>query len=146
MTCEISLEGLLTVGGNEERALADIKVTFDDKVYDWKIFIPPGANLNEFLESSKDKIAAEIEAKEAEWEALDPKTRTLQSPFGEDMVIDINKDEIVRPSIPDYYAQRRNEYPSLSEQLGAIWKGEKSEEFAAMKQKILDVKAKYPKS
>lgn len=42
-----------------------------------------------------------------------------------------------------YTERRRNEYPPLEEQLDAYWKG--GEEEAAMRQKILAVKEKYPK-
>ena len=148
MSCEISLEGLLTVGGNEERSLADIKVYYNNNVYDWKIYIPQNVNLSEYIEQSKAKIMADIDAKEAEWEALDPKTKTIPDPHrfgGEEIVVPVEKNEIVKPNIPDYYALRRQEYPSLMEQLGAIWKGIDSAEFDEMKQKILAVKNKYPK-
>ena len=148
MSCEISLEGLLTVGGNEERSVADIKVYYNNNVYDWKIYIPQNVNLSEYIEQSKAKIMADIDAKEAEWEALDPKTKTIPDPHrfrGEEIVVPLEKNEIVKPNIPDYYALRRQEYPTLAEQLGAIWKGTDSAEFDEMKQKILAVKNKYPK-
>lgn len=46
--------------------------------------------------------------------------------------------------IPSNYAQRRRaEYPELTEQLDALWKGGGSLE--EMRQRILGVKAKYPK-
>jgi len=131
MTCNISLEGLLTLGGDEDRALADIKVELNDTVYDWKTYIPADADLSAYLESSKDRIEAEITAKELEWSNnTDP---------------DASKENVVRPDIPDYYAMRRAEYPSLREQLGAIWKGIDSAEFAIMQAKIQSVKDKYPK-
>jgi hypothetical protein len=46
--------------------------------------------------------------------------------------------------MPDYYAKRREEYPSLAEQLDALWKG--GADMAAMMDKIKLIKAKYPKS
>jgi hypothetical protein len=42
-----------------------------------------------------------------------------------------------------YQFQRKPEYPSLADQLDAIWKGGKH--FDAMKAKIDAVKTKYPK-
>lgn len=43
----------------------------------------------------------------------------------------------------DYAERRRKEYPPLAEQLDALWKG--GAEAEAMRQRILAVKAKYPK-
>jgi hypothetical protein len=57
--------------------------------------------------------------------------------------VDIDKSEVVRPDNPDYYAKRRAEYPSLADQLDAMWKG--GEAAAEMTAKIAEVKAKYPK-
>lgn len=72
--------------------------------------------------------------------------RIIDDPMtGEPLEIPITKEEIVKASIPDYYALRRNEYPKLSDQLDAIWKGQDSEAFLNMKNKILEVKTKYPK-
>ena len=42
-----------------------------------------------------------------------------------------------------YKEQRRNEYPTIEDQLDALWKG--GAEAQAMKDKIMAVKAKYPK-
>lgn len=48
-------------------------------------------------------------------------------------------------SVPVDYAQRRKEeYPDIGDQLDALWKGGDSAE--AMRQKILAIKDKYPKS
>lgn len=43
----------------------------------------------------------------------------------------------------DYAELRRNEYPDIKDQLDALWKG--GEALEAMRQKVLDVKGKYPK-
>lgn len=42
-----------------------------------------------------------------------------------------------------YYALRANEYPSIGDQLDALWKG--GEAAAEMLAKVQAVKAKYPK-
>jgi hypothetical protein len=42
-----------------------------------------------------------------------------------------------------YAEKRRSEYPALSDQLDAIWKG--GSDLEAMRAKIEEVKAKYPK-
>jgi hypothetical protein len=140
----ISLEGLMTVGGDETRALAMVKVNHNGQTYDWQIFVPEGANLSEFITASEATVKAQIDAKEAAWTALDPKTREVEDPLtGETKTVDIPKDEIVRPDIPDYYAKRRKEYPSIGDQLDAFWKG--GDAAAEMLAKIQDVKDKYPK-
>jgi hypothetical protein len=64
---------------------------------------------------------------------------------GQPVEVLITKEEIVKPSIPDYYALRRSEYPSLGDQLDAVWKGLDSQAFIEMQAKIAAVKAKYPK-
>lgn len=43
----------------------------------------------------------------------------------------------------DYAEKRKKEYPSLGDQLDAIWKG--GADFDAMKTKVMAVKEKYPK-
>jgi hypothetical protein len=141
----ISLEGLMSGMEGEERALALLQVTHNGQTYDWKAFVPPDSgDLGEFIEGITSKVLAEIDAKEAEWEALDPKTRTIDDPImGESQVVPIDKSEIVRPEIPDYYAKRRAEYPPLAEQLDAMWKGGQAQ--TDMLAKIQAVKDKYPK-
>lgn len=43
----------------------------------------------------------------------------------------------------DYAELRRNEYPDLRDQLDALWKGGQALE--AMRERVLEVKRKYPK-
>lgn len=43
----------------------------------------------------------------------------------------------------DYAQRRRDEYPSLADQLDAFWKG--GEEAEAMRKRVLAVKARFPK-
>lgn len=140
----ISLEGLMTIGGDETRALAMVKVVHNEQNYDWQIFVPADVDLATFIENSEATVKAQIDAKEAEWGALDPKTREIEDPLtGETTTVDIEKSEIVKPDIPDYYAKRRAEYPSIGDQLDAFWKG--GDAATAMLAKIQAVKDKYPK-
>ena len=44
---------------------------------------------------------------------------------------------------PDYAQRRRSEYPSIEEQLDALWKGGQAQ--AEMAQRIATIKTKYPK-
>lgn len=140
----ISLEGLMSPGGEETRNLAMVKVEHNGQTYDWQIFIPADANLSEYVANAEATVKAQIDAKEAEWTALDPKTRDIEDPLtGQTTTVDIEKSEIVRPDIPDYYAKRRAEYPSIGDQLDAFWKG--GDDATAMLAKIQAVKDKYPK-
>lgn len=139
----ISLEGISTVSGAETRAVALLKVTHNNQVYDWQIYVPADVDLPSFIASMEASVKAEIDAKEAEWAALTPKTKEIQVLGGETTTVDIEKTEIVRPEIPDYYAKRRDAYPPLGEQFDAMWKG--GQEAADMLAKVQAVKAKYPK-
>jgi hypothetical protein len=142
----ISLEGVASnIAPNEERALAYLKVEHNGQTYDWTLFIPPGVDLSAYIASKEAAIYADIDAKEAAWAALTPKTREIPDPMGgEPQTVDIDKSEVVRPDNPDYYAKRRAEYPSLADQLDAMWKG--GDAAAAMTAQIAAVKAKYPKT
>lgn len=146
---EILLTGLASNIENEDRALAYLEVNHNGNTYNWQIFIPNHVqDLSQYLDSVKQSILDDIDSKEAQWASLEPKTRTINDPMmdNETITIDISKDEIVKPSIPDYYALRRSEYPKLSDQLDAVWKGPDSQAFIDMKNKILEIKNKYPKS
>ena len=140
----VSLEGLQSGVTGEDRAIAILKVYHNGQNYDWQIFVPVGADLTAFINGCSGRVGAEIDAKEAEWAALTPKTREVTDPMtGQTTTVDIDKSEVVRPDIPDYYAKRRAEYPSVGDQLGAQWKG--GQEAADMQAKIQAVKDKYPK-
>lgn len=144
----IEMTGLYTPGGSEDRNIAYLKIDYNGNLYDWAIYIPLDIQmgLSEYFEYRKTEIQSDIDAKEAIWAALDPKTEIIEDPFGgEPVVRDIAKSEIVKADIPDYYAKRRAEYPPLNEQLGAIGKGVDSDEYKAILQKIEEVKLKYPK-
>jgi hypothetical protein len=140
----VSLEGLQSGIAGEERSVALLKVEHNSQTYDWSIYIPPDVNLSDYLTSKESDIYADIDSKEAQWAALTPKTRDVVDSFtGETQTFNIDKSEIVRPDFPDYYAKRRTEYPPLSDQLDAMWKGGNA--LNDMLQKINLVKAKYPK-
>lgn len=145
---DISLNGLYTPGGSEDRSIAYLKIEYNGNTYDWTVYLPSdiGMQLSEYIEYIKTSIQSDIDAKEAIWASLDPKTETIDDPFGGPPTVrDIDKSEIVHPDIPDYYAKRRAEYPPLNEQLGAIGKGVDSDEYKDILRKIEEVKAKYPK-
>lgn len=145
MASTITITGIQSID-QEDRALLSIKINYNQNDYDWKIFLPNNiSNIDSYVSSIQSKLEQIIDKKELEWQNLDPKTKTIQDADGTLIVVPINKDEIVRPDIPDYYALRRNEYPPIAEQLDAVWKGPQSNEYKNIQQKILDVKLKYPK-
>jgi hypothetical protein len=140
----VALTGLQSGITGEERAIALLQVDHNGQTYEWQMFIPNGVDLSSYVESSAARLGAEIDAKEAAWAALNPKTRDIVDPMtGETTSVPIDKSEIVRPEIPDYYAKRRAEYPAIGEQLDAMWKG--GDAMTAMQAKIQTVKQKYPK-
>ena len=140
----LSLEGLVSVGGDETRALTYLKVVHNGQTYDWQRFIPPGMALQDFMATQETSVKAEIDVKEAQWDALEPKTREVEDPLtGEITTVAIEKSEVVRPTMPDYFAQRRAAYPSIGDQLDAQWKGGAAAD--AMQLKIQAVKTQYPK-
>lgn len=137
----ISLEGLQSGVTGEDRAIAILKVEHNSQTYDWMTFVPPDTDLATYIAASEARIKAEIDAKEALW-AASPKMREVEGINGTETVA-IDKSEIVRADNPDYYAKRRAEYPTLADQLDAMWKG--ADAMTAMAAKIAAVKAKYPK-
>lgn len=140
----ISLEGIVSLGGNETRALAHLKIEHNNQTYEWQAFVPPNTDLTSFMSQSEATIKTQIDAKEAEWAALTPKTRNINDPLtGETKTVPIEKSEIVRPDIPDYYAKRRSEYPSIGDQLDALWRGGSAH--TEMLAQIAAIKTKYPK-
>jgi hypothetical protein len=128
----ISLEGLQSGVTGEDRAIAILKVEHNSLTYDWMTFVPPDADLATYIAASEGRVKAEIDAKEAAWAAIDLATQAT-----------LDKSDIVRADNPDYYASRRAEYPSLADQLDAMWKG--ADAMTEMAAKIAAVKAKYPK-
>lgn len=142
----IGLKGLYTPPAPEDRDIVYLEVFHNGQTYDWSAYVPRGQNVAESLSAIEDSIYAEIDAKEAVWETLEPKTKDRFNPMTMTTeTVPIVKDEIVKPDSPDYYALRRNEYPPMSDQLGAIAKGVDSPEYQSILEKIAAVKAKYPK-
>ena len=114
----ISLEGLQSGIAGEERALAILKVEHNGQTYDWSLYIPPEVDLSAYIASKEASIYADIDSK-------------------------IANSQPVVPDVPDYYAKRRAEYPSLAEQMGSMWKG--GDAAAEMAAQIQAIKDKYPK-
>ena len=140
----VSLEGLQSGMVGEDRAIDILKVEHNGQTYDWQRYVPAGSDLSDFINGLGPSVGAEIDAKEAEWAALTPKTREVTDPMtGETTAVDIDKSEVVRPDVPDYYAKRRVEYPALGDQLDAQWKG--GDAATDMQAQIQAVKTNNPK-
>jgi hypothetical protein len=142
----IGLKGIFTPPAPETRDIAHLEVVHNGNTYDWMVYIPQGVSVTDSLASMETRIYDEIDYKEAQWAALEPKTRIeLNRITMEETVVDIAKEEVVKPDYPDYYALRRNEYPVMGDQLGGISKGIDSVEYQDILTKIQAVKDKYPK-
>lgn len=145
MTIVVNCTGLQTPGGKEDRDIAYLSVEYNGNTYDWLIYVPLGVNLGEYIEQNIPKIQADIDAKETAWNALDPKTRTIDDPVtGQQITVDIQKEEIVKPDFPDYFAKRRDEYPDFRMYLDGVVKNDQ-EQIQLYIDACNAVKAKYPK-
>lgn len=71
------------------------------ETYPWAVYIPNGADINSYLTTNSKVYENDIIRKEAEWAALEPKTRTILGPNGSPIQVPILKSEIVKPTIPD---------------------------------------------
>jgi hypothetical protein len=142
----VELKGIFTPPAPETRDIAHIEVVHNGNTYNWMVYTTQGVDIADSLASMETRIYAEIDYKEAQWAALEPKTRIeLNRITMEETVVDIAKEEVVKPDYPDYYALRRNEYPVMGDQLGGISKGIDSVEYQDILTKIQAVKDKYPK-
>lgn len=146
MTITVNCKGLHTPGGDEDRDIAYLDVEYNGNVYDWLIYVPQRVNLSEYIEESKPRIQADIDRKELEWENLTPKTRVIVNAFDPEgnTVVEITKDEIVRADYPDYYANRRAEYPSYLIYIDGVVKND-AEQIQSYIDACVAVKNKYPK-
>ena len=143
----LEFKGISSANGHsEDRILVYFEVISDNDVYEWMRYAPnTTSNFGEYIESIKQSVIDDINNKETIWEN-GPKVGEAEDPLtGELIIFDVDRNSIVRPDIPDYYALRRSEYPSFGEQLGAIFKGPESTDYQNVLNKIQEIKAKYPK-
>jgi hypothetical protein len=143
----IILRGIASGNPTDDRTKLVIDIGYNNEIFPWEVRVHPTytGSFDEYLIENEERLYGEVESKLQEWEELDPKERTIESPFGdeESIVVPITREEIVTPTYPDYYVLRSREYPPLAEQMDAFWKGGENAE--AMHQKIIAVKEKYPK-
>lgn len=118
---------------DDDRALLFVKVQYRSNIYNWRVYASTETpSWGEFLNSANTQsfIMNEIDDVEARWSVLDP-----QPPH----------DDYVVPETEDYWIKRKKAYPSITDQIGAIYRGANSADYITMQQTIAAVKAKYPK-
>ena len=145
---QLVIKGIAPSNLQDDRTILILDVTFNDEIFDWQIRVPPSytGSFSDYVDDISDQIFADIENKMTMWQNLSPKTQEIViDNFGEEQIITvpIQQQDIVKPTYPDYYVLRANEYPSIPEQLDAVWKGGIPQQ--NMQQRIDDIKAKYPK-
>lgn len=147
---QIILNGIASGNSFDDRTLLILSVTLNDEVFEWSVRVHPSytGSFGEYPQIYSDQIYADIQNKLNHWDALTPKTRDVvmdADVMGNEQTITvpIQRDEIVRPTYPDYYVFRAREYPSVAEQLDAYWKGGTAQQ--DMQQRIQNIKLKYPK-
>jgi capsid portal protein len=145
---QLVIKGIAAGNLQDDRTILIVDATLNDEIFDWQIRVPPSytGSFSEYVENTSEQIFADIENKMTIWQNLSPKTQDIViNDFGEEQTITvpIQQQDIVKPTYPDYYVLRANEYPSISEQLDAIWKGGTPQQ--NMQYAIQDIKTKYPK-
>lgn len=86
------------------RQLVAVDLSYNGNDYNWVIYAPlvSGEAMNDYITMIINIIKSDIDKKEAEW-VNHPKTEEIKEPFtGETQTVDIPKDRVVHPTIPDY--------------------------------------------
>ncbi len=148
----IQLTGVGQGTYHDDRTLLLLKVTYTkesvgvvDEVFDWFLRMPPtfAGSFQDFIDLKEQLVYNDLYTKLQQWYDLDPKTRQIEIDPGVTVTVDIQREEIVCPTYPDYYVKRAMEYPTPANQLDAYWKGGADRD--AMQARIDAIKAKYPK-
>jgi hypothetical protein len=86
------------------RQLVAIDIKYNDNDYNWVIYAPlvSGDAMSDYISMVSNIIKSDIDKKEADW-VNHPKTEEIIDPLtGETQTVDIPKDRVVHPTIPDY--------------------------------------------
>ena len=86
------------------RQLVAVDLNYNGNDYNWVIYAPlvSGDAMNDYITMVTNIIESDIDKKEAEW-VNHPKTEEIIDPFtGVTQTVDIPKDRVVHPTIPDY--------------------------------------------
>lgn len=94
------------------RQLVNLDVNLNSVIYDWTVYTPVlnGDELMNYLSMSSKIIQLDIERKELSW-VNHPKTEEIRDFMsGNIMTVDISKESVVRPTIPDYVEASLDNY------------------------------------
>lgn len=142
----ITLTGVGQGTYHDDRTPLFLTVIYLDEPYSWILRMPPTikSSFTDYIALKEQAIYDDIAAKLLIWDNLDPKTKVIEGITPEENItVDIQKEEIVCPTYPDYYVKRALEYPTPANQLDAYWKGSPDRE--NMQATIEAIKVKYPK-
>lgn len=134
----IEFKGLKSGDAQDERTTFYLNVSIDGDTYPWFVKVAEGTDPATYLTANEDSILDAVQAKIDEWEETQPTTDD-----GDGNEIPVSKADFVKPDYPDYFVKRKRAYPSLGEQLDAVWKGGQAQE--DMADLIASIKAQYPK-
>lgn len=143
---EVTITGIASSDANDDRTLILLSVKYNNNIFPWSIRMAKDFNgsFSDFIAAKADSIYADIDAKLQLWNDH-PKTREIiEEDTNQIILVPITREEVVKPTYPDYYVLRAREYPAMREQLDAFWKG--GSDADAMRDKIAAIKTKYPKS
>jgi hypothetical protein len=99
------------------RQLVGVDINLNNIIYDWKVYVPAGVDLGQYLQDNSSVYEADILRKEEIWVTY-PKTETIIDPItGEPITIDIPKERVVHPDIPDYLENQISDAYNLIETL-----------------------------
>lgn len=82
------------------RQLIGVDIHLNSNIYDWKIYIPQGVNLESYLQENAITYELDILQKEELWNNS-PHTEIIEDPMVGQIILDIPKERIVCPTIPD---------------------------------------------
>jgi hypothetical protein len=82
------------------RKLIYVDILYSGETYNWAVYIPKDYDIEIYLNEKSTDIEKDILSKEEIWLTTE-KTKIINDPIFGDMIININKNEIVKPTIPD---------------------------------------------
>lgn len=103
------------------RQLVQTTITFNSNQYEWSIYVPilEEESLNSYLSQISNIVQSDIEHKENIW-LNSPHTETINDPFSGTILVDIPKERIVCPTVPDYVEALLEYGPTNSSKLQEI--------------------------
>jgi hypothetical protein len=142
----LTISGIQDGNSLDDRITIFLTVEHNGEIFDWFVKQPKShtGTYQEYVDLVANSVYTDIESKLQAWNDLEPKTLSVTDPLtGETTVVTRERSEIVKPTYPDYYVLRAQEYPNVNEQMDSFWKGGNAME--EMQELIAAVKLKYPK-